>query len=400
MKEQQKGLVLLIKSALMGKKEKLPENLDYLEMVSVAQKHNIIPLVYYGGYNCGIVEKQEQLKQLFPSVCKKILYSEKQAFVLKEIEKAFEQAGVDYQSLKGARLREYYSRPEFRWMSDIDILIKVEQYPIIKKIMLDLGFNELVESDHELIWGDANIKIELHKRLIPSYNTDYYAYFGDGWKFAKPVPNKKHAYEMKKEDELIYLFTHFCKHYRDSGVGIKHILDIWVYTNAHPDIDYEYVKEQLKILRIYEFYKNVKDTLSVWFEGAEPTEKTDFITDAIINYGVIDANQAKVLSATLKKVNQGKSVARIKWETVFTSLFVPYRTMCNIYPWLKKVCVLLPFMWVYHLFRRLFTKGKIKEYNSRFSEIKGDKIDAYRESLNYVGLDYNFGENKEENKND
>ena len=54
MKEQQKGFILLIKSALTGEKNEIPENFDYNEAVSIAKKHKIIPLIYYGGYNCGI----------------------------------------------------------------------------------------------------------------------------------------------------------------------------------------------------------------------------------------------------------------------------------------------------------------------------------------------------------
>jgi len=51
--------------------------------------------------------------------------------------------------------------------------------------MADLGYEELYESDHELVWNHDLMRIELHKRLIPSYNKDYYQYYGDGWQLAK-----------------------------------------------------------------------------------------------------------------------------------------------------------------------------------------------------------------------
>ena len=70
--------------------------------------------------------------------------------------------------------------------------------------------------------------------------------------------------------------------------------------------------------------------------------------------------------------------------------------MCDFYPFLKKCAILLTFMWVYHLFRRLFTKGKLKNYRKQISEMQDDKVDAYKKSLNYVGLDYNFGVEQED----
>ena len=68
-------------------------------------------------------------------------------------------------------------------MVDADVLVKTEQYPKIKNIMSSLGYCETKESDHEYIWDKKGFfHLELHKRLIPSNNEDYYSYYGDGWK--------------------------------------------------------------------------------------------------------------------------------------------------------------------------------------------------------------------------
>ena len=92
-------------------------------------------------------------------------------------------------------------------------------------------------------------------------------------------------------------------------------------------------------------------------------------------------------------------MARIKIEKVFNSIFVPYSSMCNMYRILKKLPILLPFVWIWHFFRRLFTKGKLKDYNKEFKDMKEDNVKAYKQSLNFVGLDYNF-DGKENFKSD
>ena len=134
--------------------------------------------------------------------------------------------------LKGTLLKEMYPKKELRAMGDADILIKTEQYDKIKPIMQGLGFEERTESDHELIWRKPQLLLELHKKLIPSYNKDYYAYFGDGWQLGKPNSNFPHRFEMSDEDQMIYLFTHFAKHYRDAGIGIRPLPETTI-KNSH-----------------------------------------------------------------------------------------------------------------------------------------------------------------------
>jgi hypothetical protein len=282
-----------------------------------------------------------------------------------------------------------------RAMSDIDILIKVNQYETITKIMSELGYTPVIESDHELIWKKKAVLIELHKRLIPSYNKDYYEYFGEGWRLAVKCKDKKGENYLKKEDELIFLFTHLCKHYRDSGIGIKHLLDIYVYRLKNQDLNEEYIKDEMIKLKIYEFYQNVLNTLSVWFYGANGDEKTEYITDVIFNGGAFDRERAQVLSSALKGVKGGKTVKQLKREKFKTAIFTPYKVMCDFYPFLRKCKILLPIMWVYHLFRRLFTKGKLKHYNKQLSDMKEKDVELYQKSLNFVGLDYNFNQDTE-----
>ena len=267
--------------------------------------------------------------------------------------------------------------------------------------MQNLGYTEDVESDHELIWRKDKVLVELHKRIIPSYNKDYYAYFGDGWQLAtQKTKGKNFAYEMDKNNEFIYLFTHLCKHYRDSGIGLKHLIDIWMYQIKNKELDLRYIGNEFKKLKIYDFYQNVQKTLRVCFDGEEGNEITDYIIDAIFNGGAFDKKQAEILSTTLKQVNQGKSVAQIKIEKVFNSIFVPYSSMCNMYRILKKLPILLSFMWIWHFFRRLFTKGKLKDYNKEFKDMKIDDVKAYKQSLNFVGLDYNFDKNENQENNE
>lgn len=388
MDDIKRGVLAIIGSALTGKKAELPEDFDFSKSVSIAKKHKIEVMFYYGALNCGFDKTDPLMKNLFLLVCQNIVISERQMCSMKEICSAFDEQGIDYLPLKGAVLKNIYPKPEMRSMGDADILIKTEQYSAIKPIMQKLEYKEITESDHEFIWNKLNVYIELHKRLIPSYNRDYYAYFGDGWELAKPERGTR--YSMNDENQMIYLFTHFAKHYRDAGIGIKHIVDLWVYRKSKPNLDEDYIKNELKTLQLYDFYQNIMNTLSVWFDGGKSDEKTDFITDVIFNSGTYGKSTAHALSSGVKL---SKSTEHVKAKRLFSLIFLPYKTMCMKYPLLKKAPFLLPLFWIVRIFTVLiFKRHKIKRHKQQLDYMTKENIKNYNNALNFVGLDYNFKE--------
>ena len=387
----QKAVISLIKAALTGKKVELPKDLNLEEVFKIAKKHNIITIIYYGALVCEIESNNPLMNQLFIETCKNIAISEQQMYAFREVCKAFDSNEIEYMPLKGTLLKKMYPKPEMRIMGDADILIKTEQYEEIKPIMQSLGYSEKTESDHEFIWFKAHSLIELHKRIIPSYNKDYFAYYGDGWNLAKIIDGTRYA--MTDEDNMIYLFTHFAKHYRDAGIGIKHIVDLWVYRNCHKNMDEQYIKQELKKLQLYNFYENIVRTLSVWFEDNTPDEVTDFVTAVIFNSGVFGTKEAQILSSAVKTSKTYGNAKSVKNKKFLTAIFLPYKSMCIVFPILKKAPYLLPIMWVVRCIRTIiFKREKIKATKKVISKITDNKMNDYQKSLNYVGLDFNFKE--------
>ena len=386
MNNLERGVIDIVYSALTGEKADLPEDFNLLQGTKIAKRHKIEAMFYYGAMNCGFDRNSPSMQELFMLTCGNVAASERQMYSVKELFSAFDEAEIDYLPLKGTLLKNYYPKPEMRSMGDADILIKTQQYDEIKKIMNNLGYTENVESDHELIWNKQNIYIELHKRLIPSYNKDYYAYYGDGWQLAKQKNGT--CYSMTNEDNMIYLFTHFAKHYRDAGIGIKHITDLWVFRKKHPDLDENYIKNELKALQLYDFYVNIMNTLSVWFENGEADKKTDFITETVFSSGIYGKQINHIYSEALKI---SKSTKNIKSKKLFSLIFAPYKTMAQKYPLLKKAPFLLPVFWIYRLLNILIFKYDMVVSQKRdFDCMTAENINSYSEALNFVGLDFNF----------
>ena len=89
------------------------------------------------------------MQGLFQTYCKMLLHSERQMADVKRIYKAFEENNIDYMPVKGCNMKSLYPAPEMRVMGDADILIKLDQYDKVEKVMNELGFNFLVKGDHD-----------------------------------------------------------------------------------------------------------------------------------------------------------------------------------------------------------------------------------------------------------
>lgn len=294
--------------------------------------------------------------------------------------------------LKGTLQKTLYPKTEMRKMGDADILINIEQYDTIRSIMKNLGYTEKYESDHEFTWEKKPVHIELHKWLIPSYNKDYYRYYGDGWKTTKPQEEYAFRYRMDPDDEMIYLFTHFAKHYRDAGIGIRHLVDLWVFRKNHPDLNEEYICRELKKLRLLEFYENILHTLRCWFEDEPGDEKTEFITRHIFTSGEYGSAENARLSCVLRDAGNERSAESVKSKRFFRLLFPEYTEMSQKYRILQKTPVLLPVLWIVRILGQMFRFRKMNRFVKNRLNFKAEEVSVYQQALHYVGLDFNFSE--------
>ncbi len=392
MNDFEKGIIELIKSGLTGNIAKMPADFDWNTAYDFSNKHQIMPLIYYGVINSGLSVPADISGNMELVTYKHISYSHNQLYALDALFKAFDQNKTDYMPLKGSLLKYIYPKPEMRPMSDADILIKTEQYDKIRAIMQKCGFSKVTQSDHEFIWRkEGIINIELHKRLIPSYNKDYYAYYGDGWRLAKPKSGSR--FEMTDEDNLIYIFTHYAKHYRDGGIGVRHITDLYVYLSVKPKLNMKYVYAELEKLELLRFFENTVYTIGVWFNGKSETDISNVITDTVFGSGSYGSYSSRIIAQAYKKSKSAKTGKNVRLKLAVDLIFPSYNNMCIKYPFLKKVPVLMPVMWAVRWITAIFAKKvNIKRQSGVLKISSAENIDDYSKTLKYVGLDFNFEE--------
>lgn len=378
-------IVELARAALETPSQKKDLNIDFDALYMFAEMHQTENLLFYGLANREIKDSGEKWNEFYNRICKNIYISEMQQYEAERIFNAFEAEKIEYMPLKGIVLKRLYSKADMRTMSDLDVLIKEKQYAAISSVMKSLGYTEFRESDHEIVWSDGGfVCVEFHKRLIPSYNKDYYAFYGDGWDFAQKVEGSS-RYNMKPEDEYVYLFTHMAKHYRDSGVGIKQVIDLWVHRQKYPTMNNEYIEKCLSELNLDVFHKNICRLLDVWMNDGEHNEITEKIMDFIFNSGVYGTSQNQIMSNEVKSKSFEKS-GRV--GLLVKKVFKPMAFMKKRYPILRHLPFLLPFMWIIRIFDTIINKRE--RFSDLYEKLSPKEIKNYKKELESVGLAYNF----------
>lgn len=368
--------------------------INWDKIYQISKKHNITNLIGYGILNANY-SVNDDLKSLFlKSISSYLALDLKQRKGYLDIADRFEKAKIKYMPLKGILIKNLYPSPDMRNMSDCDILVDVDRYEEIEAIMSDFGYSFEVESNHEFVYKKHPVSIELHKMMIPSYNEDLYEYYGDGWKLAK-CQEGSCKYELSDEDMYIYLIAHLAKHYRDSGVGIKLVIDLWLFKHKLTNLNEEYVIEQLEKLNLSLFYTNISKMIKCWFEDAEFDVKSMEMTEFIVSSGVFGNTKNKMTARTLRD-SMNKNVENAVRFKYLRLMFPEYKYMKKIFPVLNKYIILLPFMWIYRLVRgALFKRESISVNINNTNMIDKDYIYLYKNHMDLVGLDIYNGRKKD-----
>lgn len=385
MNENILGALVLIKSAITGEPGKISENFDLTSTLKLMSRQSVLSMGYLGALNCGISPDAPAMVRILDYYCLDVITSERQLHHIDRIFNAFEENGIEYMPVKGTLLKHLYPNHEMRRMSDADILIREEMYPQIVPVMQKLDFQEAGESDHEHIWANEHLKVELHKHLMPRYNKDLYSYFGIGWDLAKI--QKGCRWEMTQEDAFVYNFIHFAKHYRDCDVHCRFVVDLWVYLRTYPQMDMQYIRQKMKNMQMEAFYDNIMHLLDCWFADVQWDDRTELITQVLFNVNPEERKHLyKVAKRTQLAVETG-SAKEAEKQNRWNRIFPDREHMDWSYPqWKQKPLALAWCLrWADLLLHR---RNTVKKQMDGVNRVSAKEIENYRQDLEYVGLQF------------
>lgn len=327
-----------------------PKDIAWDMLYKIAARHNLSNMISYG------VEQPGPVEGLDPAIKDKFHKDRKiasareaaQHFAFDEICKNFEENQIHCLPLKGALIKYLYPNPQMRTMADIDILFKDEQTKQVKSLMQKLGYSlENFGGNHDVYIKKPFLNIEMHRRLV-SEDSPYSDYLAKTWDRARPENGSKYIWRLSPEDFYIYLFIHLTKHYTKGGTGIRSILDIWLYDRYYgTGLDRAYIEDELVLIKLHEFVKNIRGLSKMWFGGGESCRLYEEMAGYIFTSGVYGTEKQGIISSINN--NQGKDtgpfvVTKLRYRL---KLFFPgLKHMSILYPFLYRLPFLLPLTWV------------------------------------------------------
>ncbi|MDQ2087368.1 nucleotidyltransferase family protein [Herbivorax sp. ANBcel31] len=375
-------LIHLISRAIHEKQAKSPpKNLKWASLYKLACYHNVSNIIYYPLK--GVEDKYKMPKNIWQNICneyKKSVGKEATQHVMTEmILEEFEKNKIECMPLKGYFLKYLYPKVDMRTMGDIDILYKDNKTSFVRKIMKDMNYSiEKIEDKHDKYYKKPFMTIEMHKSLVGNLEP-YASYYKNVWDKLKTKKNFQYIYQFSKEDFYIFLMVHFTKHYVNNGVGVRSIVDIWVYNSKFYDnMDWNYIKCELEKIKLDEFEENIRGLSQFWFESEkcneEDNELYDLMGDYILSSGVYGTIKNGALAGMSREFEDKRSVKRLKHFHGFKMLFPNLNGMKKRFEILNKFPFLLPVFWIYRLVRGfLFRRERsFKKVESVYSASKKD----------------------------
>ena len=160
MTDIQKGVIMLIKSAIDEKAYPLPEGFSIEKALDFIIEHRVMMPAYDGAIRCGIPKNLPAMQKLFKLYISGMIKSEKQLDAVGKIYTAFDENGIDYLPLKGCNMKHLYPKPELRAMGDADILIRERQLSMVSEVLEKTGFEQEDEMDHHSGWYSDSLHSE------------------------------------------------------------------------------------------------------------------------------------------------------------------------------------------------------------------------------------------------
>lgn len=223
----------------------------------IAKKHNLVSLMEQAMEKMGFESDSDIWKRWLKEKNQLIYKSVLMDVEREAIQDFFEENNIWYMLLKGMVIRKYYPAPELREMADNDILFDNKYSKEVYDFMTARGYKS---DDYNKGYHDEYLKppaynFEMHRQLVSSKErTKWYEYYKDVKSILINDANGKNQFYFSDNDFYVYFIVHTYKHFLNSGMGLRTVLDVYLYLNNLQDkLDFDYIEEQLKKLDAYDF---------------------------------------------------------------------------------------------------------------------------------------------------
>jgi len=238
---------------------------DWQEIYRLAQEQSVLGLVLAGLEHSQDKPPQQILLQWIGEMqCLEQQNIAMNRFVAELVEKM---RRVDIYTLlvKGQGIAQCYKRPLWRACGDVDFLLNNRNYEMAKKFLMPLA--SIVESERmyakHLGMTIDNCVVELHGRLTCGLTNEIDKQIDkvqDAVFYGGEVRSWQNGHTQiflpSADNDVIFVFTHFLKHFFKEGLGLRQICDwcrlMWTYKDS---LNYELLESRIKAMGLMSEWK-------------------------------------------------------------------------------------------------------------------------------------------------
>lgn len=417
MEQRIAALIECIKLSGAGARGLLLDNDDvsWQDVIATASAQNVLPLVscallHNPNLSCPDQLKEYLLNSMRMSSATNIIRRQRVLHLLQEIE----QMGVAVQVLKGYAVSRLYAHPESRESVDNDILIDVADEEKVCSFLESKGFSvkgrQLTANDGVCEHKKYG-KLEIHVGLYPEITLDAWKNLIDINEFVCEPPYRIESIDgayntLGHTDQLLFLSLHMAKHFVESGLTIRMILDVALhFANYREEIN---VDRYWRVIRELKFETLMNSILWIAVEycgfsiqdfpgitNNKPTQIKDILLDLEAG-GYMGARELKErhesgMAYNRRLLLQSKTpfqykVHMIAWKirSGTRNMFPSYARLKQLYPCTEKVFLLVPVLWVYQMWsypilklRSGVLKQDIQNDNSTIHELSQRRLKLF-----------------------
>ena len=147
--------------------------------------------------------------------------------------------------------------------------------------------------------------------------------------------------------------AHEYKHYTLIGTGVRSLADTYVFLRRYnSSLDWSYINSELEKLGISGFERSNRELAMKVFSMEQLTEAERQELDYYVTSGVYGSNENLIENGI--KYRSGGSKARY----ILYRIFPPVSYVERVVPWAGKSRLLIPFAYIYRMFRGMTTGRK------------------------------------------
>lgn len=348
----------------------------------IAKKHNLVSIMAQAMEKLGF-ESDSDIWKRWLKEKKQLIYKSVLMDVEREaIQDFFEKNNIWYMLLKGMVIRKYYPAPELREMADNDILFDNKYSKEVYEFMTARGYKS---DDYNKGYHDEYLKppaynFEMHRQLVSSKERPkWYEYYKDVKSILikdtnenretaanNESNNTSNQFYFSDNDFYVYFIVHTYKHFLNSGMGLRTVLDVYLYvSNLQEKLDFDYIEEQLKKLDAYDFEQTFRSIAFKMFDenledrkwwdlfDVKEQEMLSYVLDAG-TYGNLENSVVHKMGYTKGEKKKTSDKARY----IFRRLFPSMDTIEEFFPFFYKHKWAIPFLYIYRIGKIPFTRRK------------------------------------------